>query len=111
MEAVGSRGPKLLIPEDVIQRITRLKVSYSSGHPTLYKPITLLWAMGRAARGEPRLLSWPQTEEALKRLLRDHGARRERPDYPMASLYRESVWELPPNPSPRRRARHWPGPL
>ncbi|GGP48408.1 HNH endonuclease [Streptomyces calvus] len=82
--------------DELVDRITRLTVNRSSGRPALYKPITLLWAMGRALRGEPRLLPWSATEEALASLLRQHGQRgeRPRPDYPVASLHREGFWEL-----------------
>ncbi|MET9868697.1 HNH endonuclease signature motif containing protein [Streptomyces sp. NPDC006386] len=84
------------IHDDLIHRVTHLKVNRSAGRPALYKPIVLLWAMGRALRGEPRLLPWSETEEALKALLERHGTRgeRPRPDYPIASLHHEGLWEL-----------------
>ncbi|MFD8149773.1 HNH endonuclease [Streptomyces sp. NPDC059720] len=82
--------------DDLVRRLTHLKVNRAAGRPALYKPIVLLWAMGRALRGEPRLLPWPETEDALKTLLREHGLRgeRERPDYPVASLHHDGLWEL-----------------
>ncbi|MFJ8532357.1 HNH endonuclease [Streptomyces sp. NPDC093591] len=85
-----------LTPDDLVHRVTHLKVNRSSGLPALYQPITLLWAMGRALRGEPRLLPWLETEEALKTLLDRHGVRgeRPRPDYPIASLHRVGIWTL-----------------
>lgn len=85
-----------LAPDDLVHRVTHLNVNRSSGHPALYQPIALLWAMGRALRGEPRLLPWLETEEALKTLLERHGMRGERlrPDYPIASLHRVGVWTL-----------------
>ncbi|MFG3363529.1 HNH endonuclease [Streptomyces sp. NPDC048156] len=85
-----------LASDDLVHRVTHLKVNRSSSHPALYQPIALLWAMGRALRGEPRLLPWLETEEALKTLLERHGMRgeRPRPDYPIASLHRVGVWTL-----------------
>ncbi|MEU2270245.1 HNH endonuclease signature motif containing protein [Streptomyces olindensis] len=82
--------------DELIHRVTHLKVHRSAGRPALYKPIVLLWAMGRALRGEARLLPWSDTEEAVKDLLARHGRRGERlrPDYPIASLHHEGVWEL-----------------
>ncbi|MFF5980935.1 HNH endonuclease [Streptomyces olindensis] len=82
--------------DELIHRVTHLKVNRSAGQPALYKPIVLLWAMGRALRGEPRLLPWSETEEAVKALLARHGRKgqRLRPDYPIASLHHEDVWEL-----------------
>ncbi|WP_430382942.1 HNH endonuclease [Streptomyces sp. P10-4] len=83
--------------DELLRRITKLTVNRSAGRPALYKPITLLWAMGRALRGEPRLTPWTETEQALTGLLRRHGAHgeRPRPDYPVASLCRDGIWVLP----------------
>ncbi|MFE6092015.1 HNH endonuclease [Streptomyces massasporeus] len=82
--------------DELIRRITHMKVNRSTSHRALYKPIALLWAMGRAHRAEPRLLPWTDTEAALQLLLQRHGLRGERlrPDYPIASLHRDGVWEL-----------------
>src|SRR5438105_2509137 len=44
-----------LSPSALVGRITSLRVDRSSGRPALYQPITLLWAMRRASRGEPRI--------------------------------------------------------
>ncbi|WP_329618549.1 HNH endonuclease signature motif containing protein [Streptomyces sp. S465] len=92
VEEPGGAGPH----EDLITRVTNLKVNRSSGQPALYQPITLLWAFGRARRGEARLLSWIETEDAIKALLERHGMRgeRPRPDYPIAALHRAGLWEL-----------------
>ncbi|MFE7973556.1 HNH endonuclease [Streptomyces shenzhenensis] len=86
----------VLTHDELIDLVTSVKASRSSGAPALYKPITLLWAMGRALRGEPRLLPWSATEEALADLLARHGVRgeKQRPDYPIASLHREGLWTL-----------------
>ncbi|WP_063821834.1 HNH endonuclease [Streptomyces sp. e14] len=101
--------------DELLHRVTHPKVNRSSGHPALYQPITLLWAMGRAARGEPRLLAWSATEKALAALLTRHGMRgeRPRPDYPVAALHRVGIWTLHghtgPGPSAHGDAavRHW----
>ncbi|WP_405734972.1 HNH endonuclease [Streptomyces sp. NBC_00028] len=80
----------------LVDAVGRLKVNRSSGRPALYQPITLLWAIGRARRGESRLVSWRETEAAVGSLLERYGARgeRPRPDYPVAALYRAGLWEL-----------------
>lgn len=54
--------------DDLIDRVAHLKVNRSSGRPALFQPIVLLWAIGRARRGEPRLLPWRETEDQLTRL-------------------------------------------
>lgn len=82
--------------EDLLDRITGLRVNRASGRPALYQPITLLWAVGRARRAEPRLLPWHETEKALRNLLKRHGMRgeRPRPDYPVSALCHAGLWEL-----------------
>ncbi|MFH9673612.1 HNH endonuclease [Streptomyces sp. NPDC017405] len=84
----------------LLRRVTAMRAHRVAGRPALYKPVTLLWAMGRALRGEPRLLAWTETEQALAALLARHGARgeRPRPDYPVASLCRDGLWTLPDHP-------------
>lgn len=82
--------------DELLDRISRLRVNRVHGQPLLYQPITLLWAVGRARRGEERLPAWEETEQALSELLTRHGVRgeRPRPDYPVAALYRAGLWEL-----------------
>jgi 5-methylcytosine-specific restriction protein A len=72
---------------ELIGRITGLTVDRSSGKPALYQPITLLWAIGRASRGEPRMESWGTTRRQVAELLERHGqGARSRADYPVAAL-------------------------
>ncbi|RKN11626.1 HNH endonuclease [Streptomyces radicis] len=87
--------------EGLRDRVARLEVSHASGGPALHQPITLLWAIGRARRGEERLLPWTETERELRRLIERHGARGERPhpDHPIAGLTRAGLWELPEHPA------------
>ncbi|MEW2522472.1 HNH endonuclease signature motif containing protein [Actinacidiphila alni] len=81
---------------DLLGRVGALTVHRSSGAPLLFQPITLLWSLGRALRGEPRMVAWPETERALVDLLKRHAVRgeRPRPDYPVLALYRAGLWEL-----------------
>ncbi|MFD6802364.1 HNH endonuclease [Streptomyces cyaneofuscatus] len=85
--------------EELLSRVHTLKVNRASGRPLLYQPITLLWAIGRARRGDERLLSWNATVEAVRSLLEQHGTRgeRPRPDYPIAALYHAGLWALHDN--------------
>ncbi|MFK4109412.1 HNH endonuclease [Streptomyces sp. NPDC002176] len=86
--------PDRTAPEDLLHRLTHLRVNRSSGGPALYKPVTLLWAMARARRGAERLLPWSETERELAGLLAAQGAP-PRPHYPVASLSRDGLWALP----------------
>ncbi len=80
----------------LVGRIAKLRIATTADGPRLYQPITLLWAIGRALRGEPRLLSWEETAAALRKLLESHGLRgeRPRPDYPVLALHRAGLWSL-----------------
>lgn len=84
-------------PDGLIDHIARLRVAHAESGPRLYQPITLLWAIGRAFRGESRTLSWGETSAALSGLLRKYGVRgeRPRPDYPVLALYHAGLWTLP----------------
>lgn len=76
-----------LTVQELVRQISTLNVDRSSGRPALYQPITLLWAIGRAHRGEPRLESWESTQLQLGELLERYGHRgaRARADYPVAA--------------------------
>ncbi len=82
--------------EELATRVHKLTVNRASGRPALYQPITLLWAIGRARRSEQRLMTWSDTEQALRDLLERHGmhGERGRPDYPVAALCRAELWEM-----------------
>lgn len=82
--------------DDLVKRISTLHVRWANGQPALYQPITLLWAIGRAHRGEPRIESWEVTKEQVGELLGRFGFRgeRPRPDYPVAALCKADLWEL-----------------
>ena len=89
------------LTSDQLKRLlARLQVYRSEGLPALYQPITLLWAFGRAHRGEQRLLSWSETKQQVAALFRLYGRGTEgdRVYYPVAALYSAGLWELNANP-------------
>ena len=85
-----------LTGDNLVDLISRLHVRRSAGSPALYQPITLLWAIGRALRGDPRLETWDTTRRQVGELLERYGSRgeRARPDYPVAALANVGLWEL-----------------
>jgi 5-methylcytosine-specific restriction protein A len=91
-----------LSPSDLVGQITSLKVDRSSGRPALYQPITLLWAIGRANRGEPRIDGWDATQRRIQELFERYGheGARQRADYPVAALHRAGLWELDESAGP-----------
>lgn len=76
--------------------IADLRMRATRQGPALHQPILLLWAIGRARRGDARLTPWSTTEREVGKLLSRHGARgeRPRPDYPAAALHRAGLWEM-----------------
>jgi 5-methylcytosine-specific restriction protein A len=80
----------------VARRLTKLSVYYSNGLPALYQPITLLWAISRASRGEPRLVSWEETVADISALIECYGRPEEtaRIYYPVAALFRAGLWDI-----------------
>ncbi|MEC3916028.1 HNH endonuclease signature motif containing protein [Nocardia sp. CDC160] len=86
---------------DVIGAITGLRPAVVADGPMLKQAVVLLWAIGRARRGEARVLSWEHTHAELAPLLgryRRNGERSDgRPDYPVAALYRAGLWTLDPD--------------
>jgi hypothetical protein len=82
--------------DDLIRLISTLHVRWADEQPALYQPITLLWAIGRAFRGAPRIESWEVTKLQVGELLDRFGFRgeRRRPDYPVAALFNAGLWEL-----------------
>jgi 5-methylcytosine-specific restriction enzyme A len=83
----------------LVRLLARLQVYRSDGVPALYQPITLLWAFGRAHRGEPRLVSWQETQQKLGALFQQYGRGTEggRVYYPIAALHGAGLWELDAN--------------
>ena len=93
--AVHRAGDPGVTPlEALLVALSRLRVGRSPDGPRLFQPITLLWAVGRAVRDEPRTTTWAATEQALCGLLAAHGMRNERPlpEYPVAALHRAGLW-------------------
>ncbi|MFE6744750.1 YDG/SRA domain-containing protein [Kitasatospora purpeofusca] len=76
--------------------IDALRVDRSSGKPALHQPITLLWAVARAATGQPRLAAWSEVQDELHRLLKRYGRHGSdpSPEYPFVALSRSGLWEL-----------------
>jgi 5-methylcytosine-specific restriction protein A len=99
----------------LVRLLTSLNIYYSNGLPALYQPITLLWAIGRAARSEPRLVSWAETEQEISALVECYGRPDETPKvyYPIAALHNAGLWELDaaaadvPNAHGSSIPQHW----
>jgi 5-methylcytosine-specific restriction protein A len=112
---VSASEPAGLTAGELIGEVSNLTVSRAGGHPASYQPITLLWAIGRALRGDPRIAPWAETERSLQAVLERHSrpGERTRPDYPIAALFHAGLWELRGYTGPVPAAhgdvglRHW----
>ena len=80
----------------LVNLLTKLNVYRSEGLPALYQPITLLWAVARAGQGEPRLVSWEETQRQVAALITRYGRPGEgdRVYYPVAALHNAGLWDL-----------------
>jgi predicted restriction endonuclease len=85
--------------EDLLQKIGSLKtaVSPKTGAQKRHQPLTLLWAIGRAAQGEKRLIPWGSTYRELGSLIEEFGLEEDRsnPEFPVLRLYHDGLWDLP----------------
>ncbi|WP_225625572.1 YDG/SRA domain-containing protein [Streptomyces werraensis] len=82
--------------EELCAAVEALRVDQSTGLPARHQPITLLWGLGRAAAGRPRLVPWADARTDLRRLLSKYGRPGSDPSpaYPFVALSRSGLWEL-----------------
>ncbi len=98
---VTKPGQAVTVPsvEDLLQKVDSLKpaVSPTTGAQKRHQPLTLLWAIGRAAQGEPRLTTWESTRRELGQLIEEFGLEEDRPspEFPVLWLYHHGLWDLP----------------
>lgn len=61
-----------------------------------HKPLLLLYALGRASRGEPRWIPYADVDRDLRDLLIEFGPSRRshHPEYPFWRLQNDALWEL-----------------
>ncbi|MEW2359154.1 HNH endonuclease signature motif containing protein [Spirillospora sp. NPDC029432] len=80
----------------LMAQLKGLRVASTADGPARHQPITLLWALGRAARRDPRLVAWSAAHAELRGLLREYGQPRSRPrpEFPILALARTDLWEM-----------------
>ncbi|WP_414682926.1 phosphorothioated DNA-binding restriction endonuclease [Longimicrobium sp.] len=90
--ATNGRGTR----NDLVRRIEEIGQWQRGGERAPHKPLLLLYAIARAARREPRMVSYATAEPILRRLLEQFGApgRRPAPEYPFWYLQNDGLWEL-----------------
>ncbi|WP_436762858.1 HNH endonuclease [Streptosporangium sp. V21-05] len=85
--------------EELLRKVESLKpaVSPATGARKRHQPLTLLWAIGRAAQGKPRLRRWESAHRELGRLIEEFGLEDDRPnpEFPVLWLHHHGLWDLP----------------
>ena len=92
------------LPQHSWKRSRNLDTAVSNGRPKRHQPLTLLWALGRAAHRAERLVPWNATRAEISALIREFGLEGDRPtpEYPVLKLTHFGLWTLPDHPDPPR---------
>ncbi|WP_435643035.1 HNH endonuclease [Streptomyces sp. H49] len=82
----------------LLERLRKLKVSRGPGHPapSRHQPLSLLWAISRAADERPRMTPWTRFREEVGPLLVEFGLPNAKatPEYPFWHLRGSGLWEV-----------------
>lgn len=79
---------------EVLTRLTQVTVWSRGDQRAPHKPLLLLMALARCARGEPREIPYRDVDAQLGALLREFGPRRQsyHPEYPFWRLQNDGIW-------------------
>ena len=87
-----------MTPTEIKEKFDAITVWKRGGERAPHKPLLALYAIGRALRGEPRMIDYAQVDRDLGKLLIEFGPRRKsyRPKYPVWRLQNDGLWEITP---------------
>jgi putative restriction endonuclease len=79
--------------QDLFSKITVWK---RGGERAPHKPLLALYALGKCARREGRLIAYSDVDQDLRKLLREFGPTRQsyHPEYPFWRLQNDGIWQL-----------------
>jgi putative restriction endonuclease len=82
--------------DELRARIADLSVWACGSERAPHKPLLLLWALGRCAAGEQRLVSYAEVDDAVRPLLEEFGPPRKsyHTEYPFWYLRNDGLWEV-----------------
>ena len=85
-----------MTPTEIKKKFDAITVWTRGGERAPLKPLLALYAIGRALRGEPRMVEYAQVDRDIGRLLVEFGPRRQsyHPEYPFWRLQNDRLWEL-----------------
>ncbi|MEV0281728.1 YDG/SRA domain-containing protein [Streptomyces sp. NPDC050610] len=80
----------------LLNALSSLRVDRSSGQPARHLPIALLWAIGRAANQQNRLVSWHEAQQELQPLFETYSRHgfASGPEYPFVALGQSGLGEF-----------------
>lgn len=81
----------------ILKRFAKIKTWRRGDKRAPHKPLLLLLSLARLQRGEPKLASFQETYEPLKKLLIEFGPQRKsyHPEYPFWHLQSDGLWVIP----------------
>lgn len=84
---------------EILSAFTRLKIFQRGEQRAVHKPLLVLFALGRIAKGDERLMDFATTEGELKRLLQEFGpssaaSTRHYPFWHLATDADGALWQL-----------------
>lgn len=82
--------------DEIIERFKKLTVWKRSGERAPYKPLLVLYALGKLLNGKSRMISYEEIDRDLNALLREFGPARPhyKTEYPFWRLQNDKVWEV-----------------
>ena len=84
--------------DHMLERFQRLRVWSNDGRRAPYKPLMILWAIGRCLSGESRMTTFKRTRDDVGELVARFGPHRQRPaditHYPFWRMQYDGVWEI-----------------
>ena len=91
-----SPGHRRVSDDNPLNLFDDIKFWSRRGQRAPHKPLLLLYALGRCARGEPREVEYRTVDEKLAALLRDFGPSRKsvHTEYPFWRLQNDGIWLL-----------------
>ncbi|WP_018680415.1 hypothetical protein [Actinokineospora enzanensis] len=77
----------------LLEMVNTLRADGPPDRPARHQAILLLWAIGRAARDEPRLVRWSQARSCLRDLVAALDPSGDHEDVPFVALAQTAWWE------------------
>ncbi|MGI5259581.1 HNH endonuclease [Streptomyces angustmyceticus] len=84
-------------PKTFQRRVGDVRPARRANGPALHRPVLLLWAIGQAVAGAPRLQRWSTTRDAVAPLMTKYGQVEDGVDgtrYPFWALVRDDLWTV-----------------